>query len=168
MLIQDFKQEIIQSLEDYNHEIRQLNAEMEEATRNADAIRASIQELRHRYGYVTSTQPCELCGSPALGRDFYLFPSCRHVFHQDCMLQLLKGGLPAPALRRLQELERVLAEYERAGPPAEEEGDVRYELARKEFDALVTSECPYCSEFMIRMVDKPFCGDAAQAALWAL
>eukprot|EP00667_Euglena_gracilis_P001892 EG_transcript_1891 len=154
VLIQDFKREIISSLEAYTQDIEHLKAEMEEATRNADIVRASIRELRHRYGYVTTTQPCEVCGRAALGGDFYLFPSCRHVFHQPCLLELIRDFLPTPTVSRIQTLEKVLAEGERTVKKDDPEGTARLAAAQREFETLVAHECPYCSEFMISTLDQ--------------
>eukprot|EP00668_Euglena_longa_P013991 GGOE01017947.1.p1 GENE.GGOE01017947.1~~GGOE01017947.1.p1 ORF type:complete len:1032 (-),score=229.87 GGOE01017947.1:26-2953(-) len=168
VLIKDFKREIISSLEAYTQDIEHLKAEMEEATRNADVVRASIRELRHRYGYVTATQPCDVCGRAALGGDFYLFPSCRHVFHQPCLLELIRDHLPAPTLSRIHVLQKVLAEGEQAVKKDDSDGSSRLADAQREFEALVAHECPYCSEFMISTLDQSFTPSEQLAASWAL
>lgn len=48
-LIDDFKEAICASLEDYNRQIEDLKAEMNEATRGADNIRRDIAALSQRY-----------------------------------------------------------------------------------------------------------------------
>jgi len=83
VLIDDFKDEICLSLEEYNKYITELKNEMVEATESAELIRSDIKQLRNKYGYI-SGQKCELCGFPALTRAFYLFP-CQHVFHANCL-----------------------------------------------------------------------------------
>jgi len=82
--IDQFKEEICSSLEDYNQHIEQLKTEMDEATKSADLIRMDIKELKNKYGYVAPAQKCDLCEYPVLSREFYLFP-CEHCFHSDCL-----------------------------------------------------------------------------------
>lgn len=82
--IADFKDEICESLDQYNERIQKLKEEMEEHTKNADMIRKDITQLRNRYGYVGAGQKCDLCMQPVLTRSFLVFP-CSHVFHMDCM-----------------------------------------------------------------------------------
>ena len=82
--IGEFKDEICESLEDYNENVEGLKDEMEEYTRSANLIRKDILSLKNRSGFVTSNQKCDLCTQPVLTRHFYLFP-CTHVFHADCI-----------------------------------------------------------------------------------
>lgn len=79
---------------------------MNNATKNADLIRADIADLRNKYfflilvaslylylqladvvfrhAYIPGNQKCSLCDLPAISRHFYLFP-CQHTFHSDCL-----------------------------------------------------------------------------------
>src|SRR6478672_3977448 len=82
--IDDFKQEICASLEDYNRHIDELKQEMDEATSSASMIRMDIKDLRNKYGHVVANQKCTICEYFVLTREFYLFP-CNHVFHSDCL-----------------------------------------------------------------------------------
>src|SRR3990167_7519964 len=47
-LIDDFKEEICNALEEYNQRIKELKSEMDEATRSADLIRRDIKLLRNK------------------------------------------------------------------------------------------------------------------------
>lgn len=49
VLIDDFKEEICNALEEYNIHIEELKAEMDEATKSSESIRLDIRELKNRY-----------------------------------------------------------------------------------------------------------------------
>jgi hypothetical protein len=72
VLIDDFKDEICACLEDYNQHIELLKTDMDEATHNADLIRADIRSLRNRCvwrrevaGRVLTRRQVRLCGRGA-------------------------------------------------------------------------------------------------------
>lgn len=48
VLIDDFKEEICNALEEYNIHIEELKAEMDEATKSSESIRLDIRELKNR------------------------------------------------------------------------------------------------------------------------
>ena len=49
VLIDDFKEEICNALEEYNIHIEELKAEMDEATKSSESIRLDIRELKNRH-----------------------------------------------------------------------------------------------------------------------
>ena len=74
VVIDKFKDRVVESLEDYNSRIDELKGEMMTYTSSAEKIRNEIQ----------GNQVCELCDQAILSRVFYLFP-CSHAFHADCL-----------------------------------------------------------------------------------
>lgn len=52
VLIDDFKEEICNALEEYNIHIEELKAEMDEATKSSESIRLDIRELKNRQACV--------------------------------------------------------------------------------------------------------------------
>ncbi|KAG2268100.1 hypothetical protein Bca52824_062655 [Brassica carinata] len=60
-LIDDFKETICSSLEDYNKQIEQLKEEMNDATRGADNIRNDISALTQRYAVIDREEECGVC-----------------------------------------------------------------------------------------------------------
>ncbi|KAL6524490.1 Vacuolar protein sorting-associated protein 18 like protein [Orobanche hederae] len=101
-LIDDFKEAICSSLEDYNEQIEKLKQEMNDATHGADNIRNDISALAQRYAVVKRDEECGVCRRKILniGDDyrmarvytsvgsmapFYVFP-CGHSFHAHCLI----------------------------------------------------------------------------------
>lgn len=85
VVLDKFKDHIVESLEDYNGRIDELKQEMENYTESAEHIRQEIRGLKTRHGTLQGEQVCELCDQAILSRVFYLFP-CSHAFHADCLL----------------------------------------------------------------------------------
>lgn len=84
VVIDKFKDRVVESLEDYNSRIDELKGEMMTYTSSAEKIRNEIQALKGRRGEIQGNQVCELCDQAILSRVFYLFP-CSHAFHADCL-----------------------------------------------------------------------------------
>ena len=89
VVIDDFKEEICVALEGYSAHIEHLKAEMDEATRSADAIKQDIESLRNRFITVDAEERCSVCSQHLITRQFYVFP-CHHTFHTDCLIGLVR------------------------------------------------------------------------------
>ncbi|OSC99516.1 hypothetical protein PYCCODRAFT_1479848 [Trametes coccinea BRFM310] len=107
VVIDDFKDEICTALEGYSAHIDALKADMDEAARNAEAIKQDIAALQKRFVTLDAQDRCSRCAHPLMTRQFYVFP-CHHTFHADCLIGLTKEFLPAPALRRILALQTEL------------------------------------------------------------
>ncbi|KDQ63405.1 hypothetical protein JAAARDRAFT_147697 [Jaapia argillacea MUCL 33604] len=107
VVIDDFKEEICNALEGYAAHIDELKGEMDEATRNAEAIKQDIASLRNRFITLDSGETCSTCGYLLFTRQFYVFP-CQHTFHADCLIGLAKEFLPSYALRKILALQNEL------------------------------------------------------------
>lgn len=132
VVIDDFKDEICNALEGYAAHIDTLKADMDEATRNAEAIKQDIAALSKRFITIDSTEKCSVCGQALFTRQFYVFP-CQHTFHADCLIGLVsrasefrpscmltipqtKEFLPSHALRRILALQNELVKSSQKGP----------------------------------------------------
>lgn len=157
--IDHFREPICQSLQEYNNQIEELKAEMEDATKSAEYVRNEIQSFRNRSVHVSVSDTCRLCSLALLLRPFYLFP-CGHRFHADCLLAEAKPTL-APARRnKLADLQRhlsVLSNIELSAVTSN--GLPLREVLKNEIDDIVASECVFCGEHMIACIDKPFISD---------
>lgn len=90
VVIDDFKEEICDALEGYSSQIDALKAEMDETTRNADAIKQDISALEKRFITLDVEERCFVCRQLSLARQFYAFP-CQHTFHADCLIGLVSS-----------------------------------------------------------------------------
>jgi len=121
VVIDDFKEEICNALEGYAAHIDELKSEMDEATKNAQAIKDDIAVLKTRFVTIDAGERCSSCGNALLTRQFYVFP-CQHTFHADCLVGLAKEHLPAHLLRRIVALQNEMVNnqgpIDRADSPA--------------------------------------------------
>ncbi|XP_046959364.1 vacuolar protein sorting-associated protein 18 homolog isoform X1 [Vanessa cardui] len=157
--IDHFREPICQSLQEYNNQIEELKAEMEDATKSAEYVRGEIQSFRSRSVLVSVGDACCLCDIALLLRPFYLFP-CAHRFHSDCLLAEMAPIL-APARRnKLTDLQRQLAVLSNIElSTVTSSGLPLREVLKNEIDDIVASECVFCGEHMIACIDKPFIAD---------
>ena len=149
VVIDDFKKEICQSLEEYNGKIERLKDEMEEFTQSADFIRGDIKDLRKRFGEVSAQDLCALSGRPITSGPYYVFPS-----GYACLADELQREM----MRRFGGRERQLAvELQQKLELATEAGDTgkRDEL-QAQLDELFAAECPLTGQSMIETITMPF------------
>ncbi|GAO50484.1 hypothetical protein G7K_4608-t1 [Saitoella complicata NRRL Y-17804] len=161
VLIDDFKEEICNALEDYSRQIDRLSKDMDTSTRSAETIRQDIASLQKRYAVIQPGERCYICQYPLLTRQFYIFP-CSHCFHGDCLTTRVvqSSGLRRWQQRRITELQ---AEIQNAASTG---GDVR--KAKDELDEIVAGECVLCGDAVVRKIDEGFGGDAEEVASWAI
>lgn len=124
--IDSFKAEICAALESYSKSIAGLDAEMDASATTAESIKADIKALGRRYAIVEPGERCRVCELPLLQRQFFVFPSCQHGFHSDCLGKKVLEGSGIAVRGRIRELQSSAA---RGGP--------RREKDARELDALV-------------------------------
>ena len=131
VVIDDFKDEICAALEEYSRHIDTLKTEMDESAATAESIKMDIKRLDGRYAIVEPGESCRVCGLPLLSRQFFVFPSCQHGFHSDCLGKKVLEGSGLTTRARIRELQASIG---RGGSGARREKDVR------ELDGLVGKE----------------------------
>ncbi|TYI41420.1 hypothetical protein ES332_A01G019900v1 [Gossypium tomentosum] len=193
-LIDDFKEAICSSLDDYNKQIEQLKQEMNDATHGADNIRNDISALAQRYVVIDRDEDCGVCRRKilAIGGDyrmasgytavgsmapFYVFP-CGHAFHSHCLIAHVTRCTNESQAEYILDLQKQLtllgSEVRR-----ESNGGLTNEAItsvspadklRSQLDDAVASECPFCGELMIREISLPFImpEEAQQVASWEI
>ena len=137
VVIDDFKDEICAALESYSRHIDSLKTEMDESAATAESIKEDIKRLDRRYAIVEPGEGCRVCTLPLLSRQFFVFPSCQHGFHSDCLGRKVVEGSGMTTRGRIRELQASIG---RGGSGARREKEVR------ELDALVGKEwsVPLC------------------------
>lgn len=193
-LIDDFKEAICSSLDDYNKQIEQLKQEMNDATHGADNIRNDISALAQRYVVIDRDEDCGVCRRKilAIGGDyrmasgytavgsmapFYVFP-CGHAFHSHCLIAHVTRCTNESQAEYILDLQKQLtllgSEVRR-----ESNGGLTNEVItsispadklRSQLDDAVASECPFCCELMICEISLPFImpEEAQQVASWEI
>ncbi|KOS18888.1 Vacuolar protein sorting-associated protein 18 -like protein [Escovopsis weberi] len=159
VVIDDFKEEICQALEDYSRNIDDLKKEMDESSQTAANIKMDIAALDHRYAIVEPGEKCYVCSLPLLSRQFFVFP-CQHAFHSDCMGKRVLEQAGVAKSNRIRELQMQIHKGLVAGP--------QRDAVVTELDSLVASACILCSDFAIKKIDEPFITKDDHPEDWAL
>ncbi|CAA7394664.1 unnamed protein product [Spirodela intermedia] len=193
-LIDDFKEAICTSLEDYNKQIEQLKEEMNDATCGADNIRSDINALVQRYAVIDRDEECGGCRRKILGMGgvqrmsrgylstgpmapFYIFP-CGHAFHAECLIAHVAqhtSRAQAEFILELQKQLSLISGSSRVEPSGlTEDGSIAgvtpTDKLRSQLDDAIASECPFCGDLMIREISLPFVlhEEAEYAASWEI
>ncbi|CAL0323663.1 unnamed protein product [Lupinus luteus] len=180
-LIDDFKEAICSSLEDYNKQIEQLKEEMNDATHGADNIRNDISALAQRCTVIERDEECGVCRRKILtaGREFgmdrgytsvgpmapfYVFP-CGHAFHAQCLIAHVTRCTVESHAEHILDLQKQLtlfgseARRESNGTLSAEDSIpsmTNVDKLRSQLDDAIASECPFCGDLMIREISLPF------------
>ncbi len=125
VVIDDFKEVICAALESYSLSIAALDAEMDASAATAESVRNDVKVLGRRYAIVEPGERCRVCELPLLSRQFFVFPSCQHGFHSDCLGRTVLEGSGLTVRARIRELQASIG---RGG---------RKEKDARELDALV-------------------------------
>ncbi|KAI1246813.1 hypothetical protein MGN70_010696 [Eutypa lata] len=159
-VIDDFREDVCAQLEGYSRSIEALRRDMDESAATAAHIRRDVGRLGHRYAVVEPGEQCYACALPLLTRQFFVFPSCQHAFHSDCLgKRVLEAAGPARA-RRIRDCQVQISR-------GLVEGERKEEVVR-ELDALVAGSCILCSDYAIKRIDEPFVGAEDNKNEWAL
>ncbi|XP_050205186.1 vacuolar sorting protein 18 [Mercurialis annua] len=191
-LIDDFKEAICSSLEDYNRQIEQLKQEMNDATHGADKIRNDISALAQRYAVIDRDEECGACKRKILvmGGDyrsrgytsvgpmapFYVFP-CGHAFHAQCLIAHVTRCTTETQAEHILDLQKQLtllgegAGISKSGINEESIASTTpVDKLRAQLDDAIASECPFCGELMINEISLPFIlpEEAHQVSSWEI
>ncbi|KAI0887216.1 Pep3/Vps18/deep orange family-domain-containing protein [Annulohypoxylon maeteangense] len=159
VVIDDFKDEICDALEDYSRNIDGLKKEMDESSQTAANIKIDIAGLDHRYAIVEPGEKCYACALPLLSRQFFVFP-CQHAFHSDCLGRKVLEQAGVGKSRRIKECQVQISKGLVSG--------ARKDAMVAELDALVASACILCSDYAIKRIDEPFITAEDEKGEWAL
>ena len=162
VVIDDFKEEICTALEDYSRQIDALKREMDSSAETAGHIKQDIRRLDRRYAIVEPGERCWGCRLPLLARQFFVFPSCQHGFHVDCLGDMVLKSVGMGKGKRIRDLRTEIGKAVVGG------GAAGRERLGREFDSLVAGACVLCSEIAVKRVDEPFVTAADEGDEWAL
>lgn len=159
VVIDDFKEEICASLEEYSRHIDNLKQDMDFSQHTAEQIKAELAALETRYAIVEPGERCWICTLPVLSRQFFVFP-CQHAFHSDCLGKKVLENSGLGKRKRIKDLQQEVSKGLSIGPQREK--------LVKELDGLVAEQCVLCGDLGIKMVDEPFIGDGDDVNEWTV
>ncbi|KAM3137990.1 hypothetical protein pb186bvf_009885 [Paramecium bursaria] len=87
--IEHFKDEICNSLKNYNEEIEKLKEEMKKLSANSDQLKNELKMTKNKFLIIDTQQKCEHCLKHLFNDTFYIFP-CNHGFHKECIVIKIK------------------------------------------------------------------------------
>jgi len=161
--IEYFKEALCDCLAEHSGRLRTLQEDMQEATAAAENIKQKAKEFKTKYALLKVQEKCSSCSQPLMIRTFYAFP-CRHTFHANCLEREISPYIPLETLQRLKELKLQLAAAAAKIPDASQDdsssiGSKTLQSVEKnlqEVDEILAAECPFCGDYLIRMIDQPF------------
>ena len=159
VVIDDFKEEICNALEEYSRHIDSLKQEMDLSQHTAEQIKSEIAALDNRYAIVEPGERCWICTLPVLSRQFFVFP-CQHVFHSDCLGKRVLENSGSSRKKHIKDLQQEVSQGLSIGPQ-------RQKLIA-ELDGLVAEQCVLCGDLGIKQIDEPFIKNADNLEEWAI
>ncbi|KAK7890336.1 tethering complex subunit [Exophiala xenobiotica] len=159
VVIDDFKEEICEALEEYSRHIDSLKQEMDLSQHTAEQIKAEIAALDHRYAIVESGERCWICTLPVLSRQFFVFP-CQHAFHSDCLGKRVLESSGSSKRKRIKDLQTEVNQGLSVG--------VQRQKQVQELDGLVAEQCVLCGDLGIKQIDEPFIHPGDDVEAWAI
>uniref|UniRef100_A0A182QU31 Vacuolar protein sorting-associated protein 18 homolog n=1 Tax=Anopheles farauti TaxID=69004 RepID=A0A182QU31_9DIPT len=177
--IDHFKEAICRSLKEYNVKIQEQRRDMEESAKSANRVRQELQSFRSRSVTIGAQEQCAICSVYLMVKPFAVF-HCGHKFHADCLERQVVPFLTPAKAARLTMLKQNLASLQHAADSGagSAAGTVEpssavaaatlptvshKEKLKSEIEAIISSDCLYCGEVMIRSLDKPFAANWLQA-----
>ena len=143
IMINNFKDEIVKSLNQYNTRINQLSSEMQESLNITHNLKNQIKESRKRgtrgkiYTIIEPGEPCKLCQNLLINKNFVCFPNCHHNFHKDCLVKYYLK------LKSDYRFKKIFQDFKKNTNVSNKE----------ELDDIMLKECVLCNDGNISTID---------------
>ncbi|KAH3661334.1 hypothetical protein OGAPHI_006741 [Ogataea philodendri] len=147
VVIDDFKEEVVQSLETLAVEMDSLSLEMTASLNQSEKINKQIKEFQQdQFQIIEPNESCGLCGKILVIRKFIVFP-CLHSFHQDCLVREVLDSTDYKFKNAIYKIQKRL-QAARGNKQLMEE-------LRLEIDRLLSAKCCLCSDIKINSIEEP-------------
>ena len=154
VVIDDIRDEISETLQDYKRQIEQIKAEMYDAARSAEAMRKEIENLDNRYVEISCDYKCPLCSLQVMTSNFFAF-SCGHHFHSSCLANHVTDNyLTVPIQHRVRAIETEMRRLELVDREDKLSGQ-DYDKLEKELHNLIATDCVVCGVIVVKTIDRP-------------
>ncbi|KAI3404958.2 PEP3 [Candida oxycetoniae] len=147
VMINNFKDEIVDSLNNYNRSLQDINVKIQE---NSDLLSSLKQETlleKQRksvsYSVVEPGTPCRLCTNLLITKNFIFFKNCKHGFHKECLVRFYSKS------KGNYNFKKIYSNFMRNG--GKDQGKLKQEI-----DEMLCKECVLCSESHINTIDLGF------------
>lgn len=143
IIINNFKEEIVKSLNNFNSTISQLSQEMEESLDTTRNLKSQIADLYSSdkkgiiYTVLEPGEPCRICDHLLVNKNFVCFPNCHHNFHKDCLVKYLLK------LKGHYRFKKIFETFKRNSSA----------MNKQELDKIILKECILCNESNISLID---------------
>lgn len=141
VLDKQLKNQVINSMENYNEQISELNREMEDSVHTASNVKQQINKFEKRYALIEPGEGCAICEFPLATRRFYVFP-CQHAFHYDCLLDSIKKTADYGIKQKIAEAQKSSTSNNIKELPSL-------------VDEILSEKCILCGEGKIDSIDVP-------------
>ncbi|KAG7794974.1 hypothetical protein KL929_004439 [Ogataea haglerorum] len=147
VVIDDFKDEIVRSLESLSNDMENLSTEMTASLNQSEKISRKMEEFQQdRFQIIEPNESCGLCGKILVIRKFIVFP-CLHSFHQDCLVREILESTDYKSKNAIYKLQKRLLAAKGNKPMMEE--------LKQEIDKLLSAKCCLCSDIKINSIEEP-------------
>lgn len=143
IMINNFKDEIVKSLNQYNTRINQLSSEMQESLNITHKLKSQIKESRQKeargkiYTIIEPGEPCKLCQNLLVNKNFVCFPNCHHNFHKDCLVKYYL------MLKSDYRFKKIFQNFKKNSSVSN----------KQELDDIMLKECVLCNDGNISTID---------------
>ncbi|RLV89117.1 Vacuolar membrane protein PEP3 [Spathaspora sp. JA1] len=136
IMINNFKQEIIKTMNEYNSKINQLVLEMNESLTISNKLKHQLKQGDNGriYSIIEPGEPCKICNNLLISKKFIYFNNCHHGIHKDCLIRYYFKQ------KNNYKFKKIYANYQK--------NDVKQEL-----DELLLQQCVVCNEININTID---------------
>ncbi|ODV86934.1 hypothetical protein CANARDRAFT_195421 [[Candida] arabinofermentans NRRL YB-2248] len=161
IVIDNFKEEIVKSLEHLSLEMNKLSNEMTASINQSEKINKQITDFHDdHFQIIEPKESCLLCNKILIIRKFIIFP-CLHSFHQDCLVKDILDSNDYKFKNAIYKLQKKIMLNKG-------NKDLILEL-RTEIDELLSTKCCLCSDIKINSIDEPLVkGDDKEQNAWDL
>ncbi|KAK6197974.1 Pep3/Vps18/deep orange family-domain-containing protein [Scheffersomyces amazonensis] len=147
IMINNFKDEIVKSLNEYNNKINRLSLEMNESLTIARNLKQQMKDSQALdqtskiYSIIEPGEPCQLCQKLLISKNFIYFPNCHHGHHKDC---LVRNYL---MLKNDYRFKKIYNNFQK-NPTST--------INKQELNDILTRSCILCNESNINLIDVGF------------
>ncbi|KAK6462731.1 Pep3/Vps18/deep orange family-domain-containing protein [Scheffersomyces coipomensis] len=144
IMINNFKDEIVKSLNEYNNKINHLSLEMNESLTISHNLKQQIKDannLDHTsklYSIIEPGEPCQICLKLLITKNFIYFPNCHHGHHKDC---LIRNYL---TLKNDYRFKKIFNNFKR---------NPNSSVNKQELNDILTKSCILCNDGNINLID---------------